>query len=136
MYEKLLFPLAAVRVSMEKVEEGRVDPGVIGESFDEKKYKCPNCTKAFALGDLYSLNLSTKKKNKNIKKKEEKKTEKKNLVPSKEILLGKRKELEMENNVNEQSHKLEDGLKKIKVGSHSNKLTIKNQEMDSKRKNF
>ena len=73
MYEKLLFPLAGIKVSLDEIEKYQVNRTKVQKEYERLDYKCPNCRKSFALKDIFSLNLSSKKKNSgnNLKKKKE-----------------------------------------------------------------
>ena len=112
MYEKLLFPLAAIRVSMETIEDLRADPESGSESLRNSRYRCPNCRKEFGLCDLYSLNLSTKKKSSEKAKKKE--TISKGKREIRVNLQNKRMEFETKNHENEKESNLTITLKRIK----------------------
>jgi len=91
MYEKLLFPLAGIKIKLETILQNRESTGDGAKEFTEKKYKCPNCRVGFALNSLFCLNLSTKKNNvKIITKKESKDNHQKD-----DIKLGKRNLMEL-----------------------------------------
>lgn len=94
MYEKLLFPLASIKISLDQIEKYRDSRIKVKKEFERLDYKCPNCRMEFALKDIHSLNLSTKKKIQKISKNKielvnnlNKKT---SPMKDKNILLGKR----------------------------------------------
>lgn len=72
MYEKLLFPLASIKMPLDQIVQKR-ENDEDDEGFREEKLKCPNCQCWFALSSLYSLNLSSRRLNraKQVKKAEE-----------------------------------------------------------------
>jgi hypothetical protein len=86
MYEKLLFPLAGIKVKLETILQHK-ETGEGGKQFVEKRYKCPNCRTGFALENLFCLNLSTKKSSNSLSSKKEK-------VNVQNNVLGKREEME------------------------------------------
>ena len=88
LYEKLMFPLASIKLSMLSIEESRSHKRA-KKKFTNKKYKCPNCSEKFALIQLYQLSL---KKKSNKKKSSKEKLSAKNQIHRKERIpkLGKR----------------------------------------------
>ena len=64
LYEKLMFPLASIKMSMNSVEQMKRKGSFPGTN----EYKCPNCAEKFGLGELYQLSFQKKKEQKNNKK--------------------------------------------------------------------
>ena len=57
LYEKLMFPLASIKMSMSTVEQMKKKWEFPGKN----EYKCPNCAEKFGLGELYQLSFQKKK---------------------------------------------------------------------------
>lgn len=66
LYEKLLFPLAGIKLSMMSIEEAR-ENGSKNKYYIKKNYKCPNCREKFSLNKLYQLNFHNQKPKKGTK---------------------------------------------------------------------
>lgn len=96
MYEKLLFPLASIKMSLEQIIQKR-ENDEFDEDFTNKKLKCPNCRKLFGLSSLFSLNLTSKRFSRHVSIVRPKSTKKKEVHEELgKNLLGKRERVEAE----------------------------------------
>jgi len=87
LYEKLMFPLASIKMPMYIIEQKRMKYGG-NVNISKKKYKCPNCSQKFILNNLFQLNLQ---KNKSSREKREIKKKEQKIKPRGEVTkLGKR----------------------------------------------